>query len=178
MPISVRVLNRAEQYRDTDAVNEAVPKEEWLPGYEKGQLRGPVQNQNVLIFGDLATMEKFVWPSPTSTIGSSIAVRELNAKVQRMRAFRGARVFAKVRLSKCLFPTRYGERQRPHLEIVGWVEPTEHGLAQIDPRLLSGAPGAQQAPAPRMQPNDPAPGARVVTEPSLREELDDEVPFR
>jgi hypothetical protein len=167
-----RVLGPGEQYRDVEAVNETIPKEEWLPGFEKGKLRGPVENQNVVVFGNLATMERYVWPSVMTTIGSAIAVRELNERVKRMRHFRGARVYAKVGFSKCLFPTRYGERQRPHLQITGWVEPTEHGLAEIDSRLL---PGLQQVPTPKTQP-DPAPDARAVTEPSLSEELDDDLP--
>jgi hypothetical protein len=178
MPVGPpRVLGPGELYRDTDAVNETIPKEEWLPGFEKGELRGPVQNQNVCVFGDLATMERYVWPSPTTTIGSAICVRELNDRVKRMRAFRGGRVFAKVRLAKTLFPTRYNrEQQRPHLEIVGWIEPTEHGLVQIDPRLL---PSQQQAPVtPSLSAvTSQVPPWKSVNEPSLREETQDEIKF-
>ena len=166
------ILGPGEQYQDTEALNEAIPKEEWVPGFD-GKMRGPLQNQNVVVFGDLATMERYVWPSPVTTIGSAICVRELTEKVQRMRQFRGGRVFAKIGFTKCIFPTRYGERQRPHLQILGWVEPTDDGLMQIDPRLLA---EPQPALAPKMQP-DPAPGARVVSEPSLREEMGDEIKF-
>jgi hypothetical protein len=184
-----RVLGPGEQYRDTEAVNETIPKEEWLPGFEKGQLRGPVQNQNVVVFGNLATMERYVWPSPVTTTGSAIAVRELNERVKRMRHFRGARVFAKVGFSRCLFPTRYNrEQQRPHLEIIGWVEPTAHGLVQIDPRLL---PSLQQVPAPKTAPDptSPAPATPTastqqaappwqdVDEPTLAEEMGDKIKF-
>jgi hypothetical protein len=182
-----RVLGPGEQYRDVEAVNETIPKDEWLPGFEKGQLRGPVQNQNVVVFGNLATMERYVWPSPVMTVGSAIAVRELNDRVKRMRQFRGGRVFAKVRFSRCLFPTRYNrEQQRPHLEIVGWVEPTEHGLVQIDPRLL---PNLQQVATPTPPPTSPAPTTattspqqatapwRTVNEPTLAEETNDGIKY-
>jgi hypothetical protein len=154
-----RVLGPGEQYRDVEAVNEQIPREEWLPAWEKGgPLRGPVQNQNVAVFGDLATMERCVWPSPVTTIGSAIAVRELTEPVKRMRSFRGERVFAKVALWKCRFPTHYREDQkRPHLEILGWLKPTEHGLVEIDPHLL-----------PNLQP---------VSEPSLAEELKDKIKY-
>ncbi len=153
-----------------------IPKEEWLPGYEKGQLRGPVQNQNVLVFGDLATMEKFVWPSPTSTIGSSIAIRELNDKVKRMRRFRGGRVFAKVKLAQV--PVSDALRGTAAATSGDRRLGRAHRARPRADRSALACQSAQQAPAPKMQPNDPAPGARVVTEPSLREELDDEVPFR
>jgi hypothetical protein len=75
-----RVLGPGEQFRDVEAVNEQIPREEWLPGFEKGgQLRGPVQNQNVVVFGDLNDMSRLVWPSPLSTIGSAIAAPFLAA---------------------------------------------------------------------------------------------------
>jgi hypothetical protein len=169
-----RILGPGEQYRDVDAINEAIDKSEWLPGFEKGKLRGPVQNQNVVVLGNLATMERFVWPSPVTTIGSAIAVRELNTQVQRMRAYhKGRRVYAKIELATCVFPTSYGPRQRPRLQILGFCEPTEQGLAEIDPNLrLSSPPTA----AAQLQPN-PAPGARELAEPSLREEMKDEIKF-
>ena len=103
-----------------------------------------------------------------------IAVRELSERVKRARKFRGARVYGKVKLSKCSFPTRYNKlQQRPHLEIIKFVEPTEEGLREIDPNA---APSLQQVSAPKVQ-ADPAPGAREVAEPSLREEMDDEVKY-
>ena len=136
-----RVLGPGEQYKDEEALNEAIPKEQWLPSFDgkTPHVRGPIQNQNVMVFGDLATMQRYVWPSPVTTIGSAMAVRELTDKVRRMRQFRGTRVYVKVGLSKCLFPTHYGPRQRPHLQIFGWVEPTEDGLRQIDPQQLQGS---------------------------------------
>jgi hypothetical protein len=105
-------------------------------------------------------------------------VRELNDRVKRMRQFRGGRVFAKVAFSRRLFPTRYNrEQQRPHLEIVGWVEPTEHGLVQIDPRLL---PNLQQVPAPKSpapSTQQAAPPLQDVAEPTLAEEMGDKIKF-
>jgi hypothetical protein len=171
---SPRILGPGEQYPDVEAMNEKIPKDRWRPGYKEGELRGPMANQNVMVFGNLATMERYVWPSETTTIGSSLAVRELTGQVKRMRKFRGARVFAKIKFSKCPFPTGYGLRQRPHLKLLGWVESTEHGLVQIDPQHL--LPGLQQVAASKAQP-DPAPGAREVTEPSLSEEMGDKVKF-
>jgi len=105
-----RILGPGEKFRDEQALNENIPKSEWLPGFKEGTLRGPVQNQNVCIFGDIATMGRYVWPSPLTTVGSAIAVRQLNDAVRRMRQFRGARVFAKVRLAKTDFPNNWGKR--------------------------------------------------------------------
>jgi hypothetical protein len=169
-----RILGPGEQYRDTDAINETIPKSEWVAGFEKGELRGPVQNQNVVVLGNLATMERYVWPSPVTTIGSAICVRELCERVKRARKFRGGRVYAKVKFARAPFPTRYNKlQQRPHLEIISFVEPTEDGLREIDPNAT---PSLQQVSAPKVQ-ADPAPGAREVAEPTLREEMQDELKY-
>ena len=131
-----RILGPGEQYPGHRSPERSIPKDRMAAGLRRASCAGRWRNQNVMVFGNLATMERYVWPSQMTTIGQLIAVRELTEKVKRMRQFRGARVFAKIGFSKCLFPTRYGERQRPHLQIVGWVEPTDEGLKQIDPRLL------------------------------------------
>jgi hypothetical protein len=155
-----RILGPGEPFPDVDMINENIDKSEWLPAFDgTPHARGPVQNQHVMTFIDPTSMIKYVWPSPVSTIGSSICVRELTESVQRMRQFRGERVYATVEFGKCPFRTRYGERQRPTLRICGWVRPTaDHGLVPVDTKTL--------------------PGLQRVAEPSVREEMKDEVPWR
>jgi hypothetical protein len=152
-----RILGPGEPFPDCDALNEAIPKSDWLPGFDD-ELRGPVQAQHVLVFADLASTTRLVWPSPVSTIGSAICVRELTTAVQRMRQFRGERLDVMVELARCKFRTRYGDRQRPFLRILYWARPGDKGLERVDTKAL---PGLQQ-----------------VAEPSLQEELRDEVPWR
>ncbi len=73
-PVDSRELKPGEKFRDMEALNETCPRTEWRTDFN-GQPKGPWEIQHVLEFADLATMERFSWP--TSTIGGSIAVSEL-----------------------------------------------------------------------------------------------------
>ena len=132
-----RILAPGEAYRDIDALNALIPKDRWVPGFDPGTSKGPIENQNVLVLADITmSMDRFIWPSPVTTIGSAICVRELNTRVQRMRQYRGLRVYAKVKLDKAPFPTRWNKsQQRPALTVIGWVTPTEGGLAEVDVQI-------------------------------------------
>jgi hypothetical protein len=156
-----RILGAGEPFPDTDALNECIPRTEWLPGFPgpdgTPRPRGPIQNQHICTFVDPATMIKYVWPSPVTTIGSAICVRELTEAVKRMRQFRGERIYAAVEFGKCPFKTRFGERQRPTLRICGWFRPTDHGLEPVDTKTL--------------------PGLQRVAEPSACEEMRDKIPW-
>ena len=66
-----RILGPGEHIATPMLSTRTIPKSEWMPGFEKGELRGPVQNQNVMVFGNLATMDRYVWASPVTTIGSA-----------------------------------------------------------------------------------------------------------
>jgi hypothetical protein len=65
--------------------------------------------------------------------------------------------------------TKYGGRERPHLEITGWVRIGEHGIETVgtDPR-----PQLQHGAATT------TPGLQQVSEPSLQEEMRDEIPWK
>jgi hypothetical protein len=78
-----------------------------------------------------------------------------------MRRFRGQHVFPVVSLSDTFWPTRFGGRQRPHLEIKRWV-------------MLDG--GGNALPAPE-QPKLSDQGVQEVKPPTAKEATDDEVPF-
>ena len=180
-----RILSPGEAYRDTEALNALIPRDRWVPGFDPGTVKGPIENQNVLVLGDIAmSMDRFIWPSPVTTIGSAIAVRELNTRVQRMRQFRGMKVYAKVKLFRAPFPTRFNkDQQRPALDLIGWVTPTEDGLAEVDVHSL---PTLQQAPAvsaPQAPPKaavistSNTPPWEEVDEPSLSEEMKDTIKF-
>jgi hypothetical protein len=116
-----------------------------------------------------------------TTIGSAIAVRELNTRVQRMRQFRGLHVYAKIKLDRAPFPTRWNKaQQRPALTIVGWVTPTENGLAEVNVEALPSAQPVQATPKLRAEPATSATAPvswKEIKEPSLSEEAEDSVPF-
>jgi hypothetical protein len=181
------ILGPDELYQSEEELNAKIPKKDWVAGFREGELRGPIQNQNVMVFGDLTTMDRYVWPSPVSTIGSAIAVSELSKRVKRMRQYRGERVFAVVKLTECIFPTNFGKRQRPYFEILDFVKPTDRGLVKIDttalPSPTSSTPATPTTPAAPTTPTAPATSAQAippwesVSEPTLKEELRDEIQY-
>jgi hypothetical protein len=171
-PIETRILEPGQKFPDIVKLNEEVPQSEWTEGPD-GKLRGPWQAQHVVYLLNPATMDRYTFP--TGTVGGSIAVRDLVDKTTWMRKFRGNRVYPVVTLSDTFMPTRFGGRQRPHFLIKRWV-----GL---------GSAGAEALPAPppyppqdrQFRPAVASPsalsGAQEVEPPSLKEEMDDEVPF-
>ena len=150
-----------EKFPDIDELNTKAPKSEWREDLN-GKMVGPWQRQSILYLLDLKTLDKYTYP--TATTGGSIAIRELCEKTKWMRRHRGQNVCAVVRLSDTHMATRFGGRQRPHFEIVRWIG-------------LDGE-GALSAPKPpALEGGDAAPvSMHEVKEPSLKEDLDDDLP--
>jgi hypothetical protein len=171
-PIEVRVLARGEPAPNLKALNAAIPKEQWRDGFN-GQPEPPWQLQRVLEFLDPETAERLSWPANVTVAGSSRAAEELEGRIKIVRRLRGEDVYPRVRLTHRSMPTKFGGRERPYLEIVGWVRFGAHGgLEAIESNIQ---PETQQrcigstAPATAMQ---------SVSEPSLSEEMGgDTVPF-
>jgi hypothetical protein len=169
VPVEVIELGPNDKFRDLDLVNQAVPQSEWREGPD-GRMQGPWQRQLVVELLDVKTMATFSWP--TATVGGAVAVRELVERVQRMRRFRGEHVYPYVKLDHKHMRTRFGGRERPHLEILAWYRIAERGVEAVDttPRLALDKAPAQQ-PLPSTAPLQP------VSEPSREEELDDKIPW-
>ena len=98
-------------------MNEQCPKSEWREGFNG--LQAPWQLARAAYFCDLKTMTKYTWV--TSTMGGGIAIRDLVDRVEMMRRYRGAQVFAVVTLTDVHMNTRFGGRQRPCLAVKNWV---------------------------------------------------------
>ena len=168
-PIETIILEPHQKFPDIEEMNEKIPRKEWVKGPD-GQLRGPWQAQHILYLLDPNTMDKLTFP--TGTTGGRIAIRELRDKLVWMRRLRGPNVYPVITLADKFFPTRYGRRQRPHFVIRRWVR-------------LGGDGGEVEALPPPPPPLDeiakPAdkPAQQdlpLVMEPSLAEEMDDEIP--
>jgi hypothetical protein len=190
-PITVRELEPGDKYRDLDAVNETIPKSEWRKGPD-GKLRGPWERQHVVEFVDIATMERFSWP--TNTIGGGKAIIELRDRILLMRRFRGINVYPLVALSDTFMPTRHGGRQRPHLPVKDWRRITEGGLEPVSADAQPRLPAPAEAPSfpastppwtaetsPNAPPAKPAasqqaPTLQAVCEPTTAEEMNDDLP--
>jgi hypothetical protein len=159
---STNILEPGEKFPDIEAMNAAIPRSEWEEG-PTGELRGPWQAQHVLYLVDLQTMDKYTYP--TGTTGGRIAIGELKDKLTWIRRIRGPNVYPTVVLSDTFMKTRFGGRQRPHFKIVSWVR-------------LGGGAEVEALPAPSPVPVQqvPAQQAMLVPEPSLSEELNDDLP--
>jgi hypothetical protein len=133
----------------------------------------------VLYLFDPETMAKFTFP--TSTVGGSIAIGDLKDSTAMMRKFRGPSVFPVVALGNKHMATRFGGRLRPHFEILKWISLDQGGGPALPPGATASAlpspEPATQAPLERKAETKNTLGARTVEEPTLKEEMDDDIPF-
>jgi hypothetical protein len=119
-PLEVRELQEGDKFRALDALNASCPQSEWRMSY--GKFVGPWERQYIVELVDLATMKKYSWP--TSTIGGSIATRELVDAIMTKRQFeRREQIWPVVKLSATFMKTGWEGRQRPDLKIIGWYPP-------------------------------------------------------
>jgi hypothetical protein len=180
LPKEVRELAPGEKYRDLDAVNESLPRSEWREGQD-GKPCGPWQPQHVLELVNLEDMQRYSWP--TSTIGGTRCICDLRDRILLMRRFRGENVYPKVRLTDTFMPTRHGGRQRPHLEIKGWIKigagetealpPPQQQPAALPQTSLPAAPAErrlmQEQPTKTQPPtSEPTAKAQPVSEPAAK----------
>jgi hypothetical protein len=115
-PEETRVIPPGHALPDVEAMNEAIPKDQWRQG--PSGLTGPWQTQQAVVMINPRSMEEFTYV--TSTVGGGIAVGDLVHKVKTMRRYRGP-VSPVVTLADAPMRTKHGERRRPHFNIVDWV---------------------------------------------------------
>jgi hypothetical protein len=181
-PVETIVLEPHQKFPDLEEMNEKVPRDEWVEG-PSGELRGPWQAQHVLYLLDAGPMDKYTFA--TGTTGGRIAIRELRDKLVWMRRLRGPNVYPVITLADKFMNTKYGGRQRPHFVIKRWVRlggdggevealppPTPPKTTQqaLDEFAKPANKPAQQTTAQSELP------LNEVQEPSLAEEMDDEIP--
>jgi hypothetical protein len=163
-PVETIVLEPHRKFPDIVEMNEKIPREDWIEG--PAGLRGPWQAQHILYLLDPKTMDKFTYP--TGTTGGVIAIRELRDKLVWIRRLRSQNVYPVVTLSDTFMKTKFGGRQRPNFTIVRWVRLGGGGgeVEALPP------PPSSQTPAQQTTAQSDLP---LVQEPSLAEELDDDV---
>jgi hypothetical protein len=159
IPAETHFLKPDEKWPDVKAMNDAAPKSEWREGPD-GKPQGPWSCQWVIYLVDPLTLDKFTYP--TNTTGGHIAIGDISDRIKNMRRFRGEHVYPVITLSDTFMNTRFGGRQRPHFKIMRWVSPRGGGQVEALP-----------APQTISQPELPL---TEVKEPSLAEEMDDEIP--
>ena len=104
---------------------------EWAAGLS-GEPRDPWQNTRVIHLVNARTAE---WITITnSTVGTRLCYEALGQAVATMRAAH-PQALPVVELSSTSMKTQFGEKQRPHLRIVGWKQggSPEEPSKQIEP---------------------------------------------
>lgn len=186
-PEDWREVMPGERFRDLPALNETVPRTRWRQGLD-GNLKGPWERQCILEFVNLDDMQRYSFP--TSTIGGFRCIRELDDRVKWMRRYRGENVYPIVRLTHTHMPTRFGGRERPHLEIKSWIKiGGDEGQALPSPQAPLLPPEQERATPPPQQEQATSPSQaqavsqaetaklQPVSEPTLAEEMQDKVPI-
>jgi hypothetical protein len=157
---------------DLAALNAAIPKTEWRIGLN-GQPEPPWQLQRVLEFLDPETAERLSWPANVTVVGSSRAAEEIEGRIKIVRRLRGEDVYPRVRFTHKFMPTKYGGRERPYFDIVGWVRFGERGGLEAIKSNVTPEAQLRRITKNKQQPTP----MQSVSEPSLSEEMDDAVKF-
>ena len=165
LPLETQILAVGERFPDFEKLNNKCPRNEWRVAF--GKEVGPWSGQHCLYLID-ENLNRYTWPSPTATIGSAIAVRELVDQIKLVRRFRQSEnIYPVVELSHVDFKTGYGLRQRPHLAIQQWVT------------LGSDRAGALPSPdTPKLSGSGVPADARPIEPITAREALNDEIPWK
>jgi hypothetical protein len=161
-PLENKLIPDGQKFPDLKAWNEKCPKHEWRERF--GQLLGPWEAQHIIYMWDPATMNKYTWP--TSTIGGHICVADIVEKTCMKRSLQKVQCYAVVKLRSMLMSKKYN-RQRPHLVVLRWVTLGGGEVLTMADTPAIGGPASQQS----------MPGMKVVTPPTGREAVDDEIPF-
>jgi hypothetical protein len=149
LPIQSIVKKPGTPLPDIDELNSKIPQAQWEKGLNGP--RPPWAKQHIVYLLDPIDGGEFTFVS--GTVGAAIAVQRLRDKVKNMRMLRGAQVVPVITLGNKSMPTKFGIRLRPEFFVTGW-------------RNI----GAAAAPALTHE------VGTKVEEPTLAEELDDEIP--
>jgi hypothetical protein len=147
---------------DLDEYNNREPKEMWHLDLNK-KLVGPYTRVNYVYLVNAKTLADYTWPSATK--GSFAAIEEICKLTERWRMVRGENVYPRIKLrSRMMDFKQFGKRLWPVLEPQEFIKF-----------------GSQRQPPALEAPSKPAaisaPNLETVPEPTLREELNDDIPF-
>jgi hypothetical protein len=151
----------AKPLPDPDELNAAIPRAEWEIGLD-GQPRVPWQTVLAVYLVHVESGQLFT--AVNSTVGWRMAVEALREQVAVKRMLcSGARVLPVVDLQSRPFRTSFGDRKRPHLQIVDWK---------------SGGEPAPQLTAPKHPPATATILADAPKSVSSEQFFDDEIPWK
>jgi hypothetical protein len=172
-PLESRFLDPGEKKPDIEKLNDATPRSEWRTGFN-GKPEGPWQLSWVVYLFDPKNGAKATYI--TSTTGGNMAIGALSEQVKNIRKLYGDdKIYPVVTLSDTFMPTQWGGRQRPDFKVLRFVRfgNGNEALSAPEKRALPPAKEAKK-PAPETTGNT---GIEVIEKPTLKEEVDDEIPF-
>jgi hypothetical protein len=173
--IDTIIVPTRENFPNIDKMNEAAPREEWGTDLN-GKPVGPYVSVLVLKLLDALTMDRYVFV--TSSTGGKIAFGDISDKIKLIRRIKGANVTAAIVCEMVRMRSQYNPHgvPRPHFRIVRYVR--LGGETALPPAQTKILPPSTSAP-----PTTPASAAPsildlpTVPEPTLKEEMADELPF-
>ena len=182
VPLVTQILAPGQKFPNFDKLNAECPQSEW--GEKFGKMVGPWAGQQCLYFVD-ENLNRYTWPSPITTIGSAICIRELVDQVNLVRKFRGPNVYAMTERGHTDFPNSYKPRRRPHLlNVKDWIKlgPDQTGgplpAPDKDPEIAPPtASSGSASPASSASSGGAPAGAQSVTPPTAKEITEDEILF-
>jgi hypothetical protein len=153
-----------EDLPDVETLNAAIPHDEWEDGIN-GEPRPPWQLNDVVYLLSVNDAQRFTFIN--CTVGARIAAARLLDRIQSMQMMRGPNVIPVVTLGSRPMKTAFGQKLRPHFEVVSWRD------------LGPATPVVPQSSTPLIGSSsvDPAETGKPVTEPTAAEALNDAIPF-
>jgi hypothetical protein len=164
---------------DADELNKQIPIEEWEEGLD-GKPRPPWALYFVVYL--LSPEDAAMYTYINCTLGARIAYERVEARIENMRMMRGTNVIALIELDTRIMKTKHGQKMRPEFKIIDWrVFDAGEQAALPPPTDNSSTSGAAAKPVePAKKQNSPkkraVPG-KPVKPVTVKEELDDEIPF-
>jgi hypothetical protein len=146
-----------DELPSVDELNGAIPQEQWADGID-GKPRPPWQLNDVVYLLSVRGAEKFTFLN--STLGAKIAAARLLDRIDAMRMMGGASVIPVVELGSRPMKTAFGQKLRPHFEVVSWRDFGPAGAA------------VGQSPTPQLGTSvDPAKIGTPVKEPEFNDAI-------
>jgi hypothetical protein len=153
-PPDVIAAAPGEELPDPRDLNAQIPEAEWSIDLS-GKPRPPWVRWRVIALLDAVNAALFSYGN--STVGMTVAFEQLQQRIEIMNALRGGEVMAVVQLRDAPMKTQFGDRRRPHFEIVGWRRFDTGGALRIFDQSTT--------------------ALQVVATPTLEEEARDKVPY-
>jgi hypothetical protein len=129
---------------DPEELNAAIPQSEWDTGMD-GNPRKPWALTYVIYFVNLKNGALYTYAN--STFGTMLCFNQLEEQIAVMRMLRGEHVMPIVQLDRRPMKTNWGQKSRPHLEIVDWRTPKSSDGTPVESPSTPQLPPAGQAAA-------------------------------